>query len=884
MNSLFSSCFFCFFFFSNSLSSSNYSFEHIINNSNNNITDMINSLYDLSFLSRNSFRMNNSNSSFNYVMDSTERNMDYIEYVKTTLVMVINYIAKYLEPKFQGTALNCSQALISLLDEEDLLNASKLFSYSGKTLSETGFEKECNASNGSDGNIYFKIVYSMNFSSKVMRAEDNEVMNLLNQTGFYTDICFLSQCFPFIKAFYESPNVAISHFFEENNMYNRSIIWVDDKDKEKFKQYVSFTLFEIFFWFTIGYFCFKILMTIIKIVFFSGYDSQYVLDLQVIKQELETIGKLCDSDSQETNLKKIDSNPNPNTNSNSNSNSNPQTDNNSNSQNTKKSEEEYDFSNIFKKEQFEHKIVQKKPLVYLIFKFFDIFDNVSILLNPRHLYYNDSRINIFSFIRFVIMFFITFYHNFYTLIQIPGKDFVNTTFYETFLFAIVKLSSYSSILWFIIEAATFSFKFMSSIKRELLQTQQQSISFIFVLKWWCRTIPKIILFYLAFLIFHTFLDYFKYFFDTSTMFEYYLQKIDTMKCKSEYQTFIPFYFSYMDSSRHFAHCYKFVYYSINQFYCFIIITLIVYISLRIKSQLIDYGLLILWFINIILIFLFKNDLSLDHNDNKYIMIHILGQNTTEKLTHLALNYYLIGVWLGFCYFYYYDAISHQSQCQSNQYVPFRFCYHITVFFDTMKKWVKVIVLVILTAISVLLSLSFTIMLYIKRGLEIKEQCEKEKIEKENVQNQLSFCFDQVMNIIDYYDKIIISLCFSFIVLFLLVLPDDSAVKHLIISKLFIPFSRINTAFFYLIEIIIYGVYSFFILQLSLSYSNLIIISFGLLFIVIIICFLVTIMFELPIRILIKFLLRKRISLGSFIKGEEIEMEVNQSFRLMEGYE
>lgn len=759
----------------------------------------------------------------------------------------MNSLKSWLGDNSTKAINECQNRVDSLIDARDTDLLFDIIAFSGKGVSDFGSEKDCIQS----GLAYFKLVYSLDINPErnIEHEEDRSVITFLGQSNFITGICFIKECIELMEIVTQTKNEKINNFFNELNFHNRTMITIKRDSLVR----SNGLAIEIIMWIVIAYFLFKVIMSMIKIMFYSSYNIQ--TDDQYDKRESIREGK--ENTNKSFNQIQEGDQVIPPINS-----LHPLIEENI------KPEKYRDSDKIFRHQLFLSPVVVNKKLRYLSFiSFFDLIDNLKVLSDEKNNYYNEEQIAVFSFFNFVIMFFMAFSCNFTTLINIPGREFLNNSFYETFLFFLVKFSSYSSIFWFIIQAATFSYKFMSNIKHELLKTKTSSIPFSFVLKWWCLTLPKIIIFYLIFIIFHVYINRFQYVLNTTTLFQYYLQIIDRDKSCKDYawKTIIPFWLPYNDSSRHFFECYKFVYYSLNQLYCFIFMTLFIYIAFKIKSKLIDYALFILWVINIALSYLFFLNIN-----GQYLINDVVGQNITEKKTHLAFNYYLTGFWLGISVFYYYDTIPSNSLMSAYQYVPFLYCYSVLRFVDTFKVYIKNIILGVLCVICLLFSLSYTFICLIKRNTTGRLEW-------------LSFDFDTFTNVLDCYEKIIISICFCFIVILVLSLSKDSTIRYLIASHIFIPFSRISTSFFYVVDTSVYIIYCVFLLQLKLSYSNLFYFSIGLLLVISIFSFFLTVMFELPLRILIKFLLKKSFATEKQVLDIKIAAELKNS-KLSDNYD
>lgn len=740
-----------------------------------------------------------------------------IEYIKELTKSLFESLNTFFTNESSIKALTeCKESLYALYTNEAIQQFYDLFIYNGKGLSDIGFEKECQFRNYK----YFKVFYELTLNQFTMKDEV-EVMRFLNQSRFYTGFCLNPECKQAIDSIKENDNQALFSYLE--SYYHLKIQDFlhppnnSNKPNEPFQ-----SVFNVMIYCILGYIIFKLIITGIKITCFSSENIQ--LNNSNLNIELEDE----EDDGMSQNL--YGSN---------NDNNNSKAKQKKNQPQSKRKKEE----SIFKNKLISITMKQlPKPrnqsLLLRFINFFDIFENIQYLSSLSNNYYNDKRIALFTFVRFLLMFFLTYNHNFYTITRMPGKDFLNSDFYKSVLFCFIKITIHSSTLWVILDGATFSYKFMSSIKNNMRKSQERSVSIGFILRWWLLAIPKIISFFFIFFFFHYFIAYYKYFFpDSGTMFEYYLNKFQTRHCKEDpIDLFIPFKISYIDSTISYAYCYRFCYIYLNEIYLFIFFTLYFYIAFKIKSRVMDYLVLAITILNICL-----TTLSLPYypSSTLYHINSVFGNSVPEKFLHLFLNFYMMGILIGMSYFYYYDAVSNYSLTQNEIYVPFFFCYSFVKFLDTLKYGYKKILLYVLIFLLFLDSLSFFFV----------------RLVRQTDDNSLLFPMDAFLNIFDQYDKILVGIVFSIILVLLLLFHKETTIRNIINSNLFIPFSRISLAYFCLSNTIIYVVYCLFIIQLKLSYPNLIYVTIGLLIINGFISLIVVILFEHPFRVLIKKFIR-----------------------------
>ena len=108
-----------------------------------------------------------------------------------------------------------------------------------------------------------------------------------------------------------------------------------------------------------------------------------------------------------------------------------------------------------------------------------------------------------------------------------------------------------------------------------------------------------------------------------------------------------------------------------------------------------------------------------------------------------------------------------------------------------------------------------------------------------------------------YEKIIFAYIFFILSIFIIVYPKDSAFIQLMKTNIFIIIERISTPFLCISEWLVYFVFSTYHFQLNLSYQNLLFLAIGITMIIIVVSLIITISIEMPIRKLVKYLLREK---------------------------
>ncbi len=174
---------------------------------------------------------------------------------------------------------------------------------------------------------------------------------------------------------------------------------------------------------------------------------------------------------------------------------------------------------------------------------FDIFFNINLLLNFSNKYYNNSSIEIISFIRIIIIFLIIYGKNFLMAITIfPQRDIYNHLFYESINFIFIKFTFFSSIIWIILDGTIFGFKFMSYLKKKKNNISNPKTFFIF----FKYLIPKIIFFLLIYFFIDIMISNYS---DENLFLDYYIKRISyNLECYNHpFKVFNPIFF-YLNQS------------------------------------------------------------------------------------------------------------------------------------------------------------------------------------------------------------------------------------------------------------------------------------------------------------------------------------------------
>ena len=685
-----------------------------------------------------------------------------------------------------------------------------IFEYSGEEISDLGNEAECDELNYQ----YYIFIYSFyNFTSSSFEFNDtekNELFSLLdNDINFYTGLCLPKECNGLLqKGFNNSALETYSNY--SLNIKSMKYVTKNDKDtiEEKEKRYSSrYTYFLLVGIPIIIYLALQVISAIILELFIKSSEEK-IKQVKIEPEKKET-RKRSQSRRTASATKSIPKNEN---------------------------NDDLLFTQTYYNTSISiNSDITKKGVFYKIINFLSLTTNIKTLSNTKNSLYNEKNLKILSLVKTILLYFLVYNHNWYSTTKYPNKDFFNDKFYKSYWFSTIKITCFSADCFVALDAFTMMFKLMNFMKKYHFE-KSEKLSWV-LFKFFLLSVPKIILFIANFYVLHFFIPNFSNLFDLGTWHQFYMKTIVNEKeCeKNQEFIFIPFYLAYFDFNQQtkntFNNCFRFVNVFLNEFYIFIIFLILFYVMNKIQSKLFDKIIALLVILGTILSFLsFKFGFPIEPKQYNFFMI--LGQNLTLKLTHLFFNTYMLGAFTGLMYFYYLDVVSNRALTTEQTYIPFSFCFGLMKFFDSFSILMKSIFIIITIFIQILLSLTYNII---------------------RPNSSLSFTVEPWMKYLDEYDKQIFLIFFLMMTLLLMISSKDSIIRNIASFHIFNFISRIGFSIFSSLDYIIYLCYVFFNFQNSMTYQNILFISIGEFAIIIFICGLVSIIFELPIRMLIKYL-------------------------------
>ena len=430
-------------------------------------------------------------------------------------------------------------------------------------------------------------------------------------------------------------------------------------------------------------------------------------------------------------------------------------------------------------------------------------------------------------------------------------------------------------------------------------------------------IPKIALFIICYYIFYYDIIKFKSFFKSKTIMRYVVEEVITKDIVCNNQTSIIFtkFFTFTNDANDFKTCYDFTFIYINIFYYILIFIASLYLIFVFRKPIIEIFFIVFYFIFFIgLMFvvdetnrLEKENWNTSFGEEKekeiYSYYHFKGQDYTTKIFYLAIGVYNLGFIFGVLCFNYeilkkkknknnqnnkninvkekriekkpsvndsFKIDSHLNskntletidtevkltieQYKQKKYYPLLFLYSSLKWYKKIKFSIKIIIILICLALQ-LLNASF-----FKIYSEINKKNAPDNLKKNDPNFDRNYVLEMELdNVLKFYflfERHIFLILFFIICITLITLPRKRIFKKLINSTFVTAVSRAGFTIVCLSYILTNFSFCGFIIKIKFSIPTFIIISIGNFLIIFVVCILINIVFELPIRIFIKTILR-----------------------------
>ena len=564
------------------------------------------------------------------------------------------------------------------------------------------------------------------------------------------------------------------------------------------------------------------------------------------------------------------------------------------------------------------------PIFIKIIKILDLFDNIKYLISVSNKYYNSCCIKRIYPIKMLVLVLSITLQLMINQTVLPSSSFLNASVYTQGVFFLIKISVFSSVFWIVLDAMDAGFKLMSFIKKKKRTEKSGEIGFLSFAQFLLLFIPKIFLFLLCYIFLHIWRDYFIYSLSSEhhrgpfILFDKVINKTNySIRNRNFFKNIVPIWINYLDYfieddpnngtkniinyttydlndknktyynfSEYELTNYKipspfltntdlFINIYLNEFVLLIFMLFITYFSYKIRNKVFDILILILNFIAYIIpaLNLTKYEIK---NDELYTLLHVLGQNYSEKYTHYFINFYYFGFILGVMLFYNNEniyqrrnskledsinsntmSLSHNSSYDTSQfdnenfYMPFSIFRGFISYLNNLKYKIKIGILLLSLAFIILISASFDLIqivypVYLKDKPPIKKMFD---LRIPNVN-------DGFIKFVFLYEKNLCCIFFFIVLLMIIVFPADNVVIKFFNLNFFVLFDRIGFSIFCTHNFFVIASFCVFYLDFKINITNIVLTSFGQFILLTIVNVLVVCSFELPLRILIKNFMNK----------------------------
>ena len=559
-------------------------------------------------------------------------------------------------------------------------------------------------------------------------------------------------------------------------------------------------------------------------------------------------------------------------------------------------------------------ISQYYPKYLRILRFFDIFNDIMLLTKRRNRYYNDNGLEYINFLRAIVLYFYIFSNTFTSLLAMPSKDIFNKSFLSSNYLFFYRLSTYAGISWIFLEGSYTAYKLMKFFNYNMREYHRKNKNknyelkvLIIFIKFTFLFIPKICIFIFCYFIFYYDIKKFSSWFSAKTTFKFIVERVITKEktCSESLSFIFKSFFTFTNDSSNFKVCYDFTFIYINILFCILVILVSLYVIFLIRKSIVELFFMLLYFVFFFGLTLMINDEN--NNSDIYNYYHLKGQEYATKIAYLSLGVYNLGFILGILCFNYdhlktraYDKILkinkktnneiindnkkeenksekaindsiRISRCSSDDtkisesyeeraYYPLSFLNDILIAIHKKKSGTKIFIILFCFALQLLLSGFFKIYgSFAKNKSEFYSKRQKNSKDYDpNFETNyvLEMKFNGILKGYFLFEKHIFLILFFIICIILITFPKNGLFYKLNSSKLITAISRtgftiiclshILSSFFFIgLNKIKFSILSF----LTLSTGNFLIIFF--------ICFLINIIFELPLRRIIKKILRNK---------------------------
>jgi hypothetical protein len=465
---------------------------------------------------------------------------------------------------------------------------------------------------------------------------------------------------------------------------------------------------------------------------------------------------------------------------------------------------------------------------------------VKTLTGFKNKIYSNKGLEMITGLRTFCLVLITLNICFRLFVESPAMRQLNYTFIQDFLFGSIKFSSFGMYYWVYLDGLVYTFKLMHFVKNDK--------SFDNFVKFMINLLPKIFIF--------LFIFYGVYFLQrdigimevSSMVFEQYVENEYNYKCLSNplYLLF-PFFnpVSYEKTkfvNNYFNNCYQFSYLIINEFYCILIFFAMFYYLYKYKSKKLDIIVSLGVLANILIMNFIPYFYEGVKDEKYYLLKYILGETFSLRYPHNMFNIFFIGVFSGLIYYYNSFSVNDINSFLAEDYLPFQYLYYLMQLLFKSNWIIKTFLILFNLGVIIIDCLIYYI------------------LQTQHKDQQILYEFTGLLKIFYLYETPIVIMCTSVLLIILLMAEDKYQIKMFLGSRIFYIMEKISFSYVCLIQILC-------LLFLSSSnnhgeiwtfifFFNIMFFEF---FLGIIVSFVFTFAFELPVKVVANILRGKEMN-------------------------
>jgi hypothetical protein len=230
------------------------------------------------------------------------------------------------------------------------------------------------------------------------------------------------------------------------------------------------------------------------------------------------------------------------------------------------------------------------------------------------------------------------------------------------------------------------------------------------------------------------------------------------------------------------------------------VLLLAFIFVKIKLKYLELFFFIIQFIGLNILTHFTREIK--ELNGEYTLSRLFGLSSSITKPYLFFPLYYIGFNIGVIYYYHLHEAETFTELNSNKYIPFKYCYKISIFLGLIKGKIKITLLCIFIIIMIICSSFYS---FIMNRLNEKE-------------HQLVFDFEKkpLAEFMYIYEGLICGFFFSLFILIYLTSSSVNVFKIIFSSHLFIFGNKISFILFNVFHFFIRFTHGISIMEISLT--------------------------------------------------------------------